>query len=195
MTEKASLLSRSKVLSVENKESLLQKVPNQPTLKVVQPHQNQDVFARFAQLIMYGIALLAIWAGIFSIAFDDDATNENFLILGLGGIISAGMAFALVEIQRKEVGMNFKMYMIICWGLDAFFRYWCSMGESLPHRCLTSMGYDWFMPSGTTFGNEWSPSANAIYVQLGAGLALIFGLTKYIRSFKSGTSFGWLVLH
>ena len=130
MTEKSSLLSRSKVLSAENKESLLQKVPNQPTLKVVQPHQNQDALAKFAQLIMYGIALLAIWAGIFSIAFDDDATNENFLILGLGGIISAGMAFALVEIQRKEVGMNFKMYMIICWGLDAFFPLLVFYGEA-----------------------------------------------------------------
>ena len=121
MTEKASLLSRSKVLSVENKESLLQKVPNQPTLKVVQPHQNQDVFARFAQLIMYGIALLAIWAGIFSIAFDDDATNENFLILGLGGIISAGMAFALVEIQRKRGGDELQNVHDYLLGIGCFF--------------------------------------------------------------------------
>ena len=194
MTEKASLLSRSKVLSVENKESLLQKVPNQPTLKVVQPHQNQDVFARFAQLIMYGIALLAIWAGIFSIAFDDDATNENFLILGLGGIISAGMAFALVEIQRKRGGDELQNVHDYLLGIGCFFS---ATGVLWGSRYLigvsASMGYDWFMPSGTTFGNEWSPSANAIYVQLGAGLALIFGLTKYIRSFKSGTSFGWLV--
>ena len=194
MTEKSSLLSRSKVLSAENKESLLQKVPNQPTLKVVQPHQNQDALARFAQLIMYGIALLAIWAGIFSIAFDDDATNENFLILGLGGIISAGMAFALVEIQRKRGGDELQNVHDYLLGIGCFFS---ATGVLWGSRYLigvsASMGYDWFMPSGTTFGNEWSPSANAIYVQLGAGLALIFGLTKYIRSFKSGTSFGWLV--
>ncbi len=194
MTEKSSLLSRSKVLSAENKESLLQKVPNQPTLKVVQPHQNQDALARFAQLIMYGIALLAIWAGIFSIAFDDDATNENFLILGLGGIISAGMAFALVEIQRKRGGDELQNVHDYLLGIGCFFS---ATGVLWGSRYLigvsASMGYDWFMPSGTTFGDEWSPSANAIYVQLGAGLALIFGLTKYIRSFKSGTSFGWLV--
>ena len=195
MTEKSSLLwVRSRVLSAENKESLLQKVPNQPTLKVVQPHQNQDVLARFAQLIMYGIALLAVWAGIFTIAFDDAATNENFLILGLGGIISAGMAFALVEIQRKRGGDELQNVHDYLLGIGCFFPPLVFYGGS---RYLigvsASMGYDWFMPPGTTFGDEWSPSANAIYVQLGAGLALIFGLTKYIRSFKSGTSFGWLV--
>ena len=36
---------------------------------------------KFAQLIMYIVALIAIWGGIFSIAFDDNATNSNFLIL------------------------------------------------------------------------------------------------------------------
>ena len=194
MTEKSSLLSRSKILSAENKDSLLQKATNQPTLKVVQPHENQDIFARFAQLIMYGIALLAIWAGIFSIAFDDAATNENFLILGLGGIISAGMAFGLVEVQRKRGGDELQTVHDYLLGIGCFFS---ATGVLWGSRYLigisASMGFDWFMVPGTTFGDDWSPSANAIYVQLGAGLALVFGLTKYIRTFKSGTSFGWLV--
>ena len=59
---------------------------------------------KFAQLILYGIALVAIWSGILSIAFAEDSTNLNFLILGAGGIISASMALALVEWQRRKGG-------------------------------------------------------------------------------------------
>ena len=47
---------------------------------------------RFSQLIMMGIALAAIWGGLFSIAFAEDASNDDFLILFLGGFLSAGIA-------------------------------------------------------------------------------------------------------
>ena len=60
---------------------------------------------KFAQLILYGISLAAIWGGILSIAFFSESTsNENFLVLGFGGIISACMAIALVEWQRRRGG-------------------------------------------------------------------------------------------
>ena len=37
---------------------------------------------KFAQLILYGIAMIAIWGGILSIAFSEDSTNLNFIIFG-----------------------------------------------------------------------------------------------------------------
>ena len=78
---------------------------NNVGLKIQQPGTKDiDALAKFAQLIMYGIAMIAIWGVIISIAFAEDATNQNFLILGIGGIISAGMAIALVEMQRRKGG-------------------------------------------------------------------------------------------
>ena len=46
---------------------------------------------KFSQLIMMCIALAAIWGGLFQIAFADDATNSDFLILFLGGFLSRGI--------------------------------------------------------------------------------------------------------
>ena len=51
-------------------------------LKIQRPGEKEiDAFAKFAQLIMYGIAMIAIWGGIMSIAFAENATNQNFLVL------------------------------------------------------------------------------------------------------------------
>ena len=70
------------------------------------PRENIEL-QKFAQLILYGISLAAIWGGILSIAFlTDSTTNENFLVLGFGGIISASMAIALVEWQRRRGGQE-----------------------------------------------------------------------------------------
>ena len=59
-----------------------------PENSIVNPMQ------KFAQLILYGIAMIAIWGGILSIAFSDESTNLNFIILGAGGLVSAFMAIA-----------------------------------------------------------------------------------------------------
>ena len=57
---------------------------------------------KFSQLIMMCIALAAIWGGLFQIAFADDATNSDFLILFLGGFLSAGIAIGWIEAQSKK---------------------------------------------------------------------------------------------
>ena len=54
------------------------------------------------------IALAAIWGGLFSIAFAEDATNSDFLILFLGGFLSAGIAIGWIYAQSKK--NNFVLY-------------------------------------------------------------------------------------
>ena len=63
----------------------------------IQPREENIELQKFAQLILYGISLAAIWGGILSIAWNDSTSNEDFFVLGFGGIISAMMAIALVE--------------------------------------------------------------------------------------------------
>ena len=59
---------------------------------------------KFAQLILFGIAMVGIWAGLLSIAFGEAGENaqRNFLILGFGGLVSGLMALTLVEFQRRK---------------------------------------------------------------------------------------------
>jgi len=89
--------------------SLFQGSSSMPALSVVSPgplpaNTVVNPLQKFAQLILYGIAMFAIWGGILAIAFAENSTNLNFLILGVGGLISAGMAIALVKtIGRADI--------------------------------------------------------------------------------------------
>ena len=166
-------------------------------LKVQAPGTKDiDAFAKFAQLIMYGIAMLAIWGGIMSIAFAENATNQNFLILGVGGIISAGMAIALVEMQRRKGGDGLHSVHDYLLGVGFFF---AAVGVLWGTRYLigiaASQGIDWLLVEGIPYADdEWSPSANGIYVQLIACIALILSEYKYLKGLKGSTSFGWSII-
>ena len=106
--------NRNLVAVAERPGSLFQTEEAAPATEVPIPNyvgpQENIKLQKFAQLILYGIALAAIWGGILSIAWDDSVTKEDFLVLGFGGVISAIMAIALVEWQRrrggKEVGRH-----------------------------------------------------------------------------------------
>ncbi len=170
---------------------------NSVGLKIQQPGvKDIDAFAKFAQLIMYGIAMLAIWGGIMSIAFAENATNQNFLILGVGGIISAGMAIALVEMQRRKGGDGLHSVHDYLLGVGFFF---AAVGILWGTRYLigiaASQGVDWLLVEGIPYADEdWSPSANGIYVQLIACIALILSEYKYLKGLKGSTSFGWAII-
>ena len=78
--------------------SLLQGSSSMPSLSVVSPGplpENAVVnpLQKFAQLILYGIAMVAIWGGILAIAFAENSTNLNFFSLSfLGGPLSFFLA-------------------------------------------------------------------------------------------------------
>ena len=103
--------SRQKAISAASLSpgTLMQGSVPTPSLSMVSPgpapaNAIVNPLQKFAQLILYGIAMVAIWGGILAIAFSDNSTNLNFLILGIGGIVSAIMAIALVEWQRRRGG-------------------------------------------------------------------------------------------
>ena len=62
---------------------------------------------KFAQLILFGVAMLGIWAGLLNIAFpggDQETGQSEFLVLGFGGLFSGLLAISLVEFQRRKGG-------------------------------------------------------------------------------------------
>jgi drug/metabolite transporter superfamily protein YnfA len=158
---------------------------------------------KFSQLIMMCIALAAIWGGLFQIAFADDATNSDFLILFLGGLLSAGIAIGWIEAQSKKndhVLYEVQDYML---GIGFFF---ATVGTIWGSRWVIGFvtGEGWtelfgsaaeFNAKGWIDGDtgiwvDWHPNAKAIYVQTAAMLALIFAEIQLLKRFKGATGFG-----
>ena len=75
---------------------------------MVRPNQNMnsdDLFLmKLSQIVMLGIGFLSIWGGVFSVAFDEDATNQNFLVLFVCGLASFVVSIGLIELQSKKNG-------------------------------------------------------------------------------------------
>ena len=171
-----------------------------PSLSVVSPgpmpaNAVVNPLQKFAQLILYGIAMVAIWGGILAIAFSDNSTNLNFLILGIGGIVSSIMAIALVEWQRRKGGDELHSVHDYLIGIGFFFS---AVGVLWGSRWLigfaASNDVSWLINESVPYSDaDWYPSANAIYVQLVACLLLIMGQVWYLGRLKGQTTFGWSV--
>ena len=161
----------------------------------IQPREENIELQKFAQLILYGISLAAIWGGILSIAWNDSTSNEDFFVLGFGGIISAMMAIALVEWQRRKGGNlvhSIHGYII---GIGFFFS---AIGVLYSMRLLISIaaeaGMDVFIDELRPWQEEdWQPAAEAIYVQLAGCVALALGQYWYLRKLNGEITFGLAV--
>ena len=150
---------------------------------------------KFAQLILYGISLAAIWGGILSIAWDDSTTDQDFLVLGFGGIISAVMAIALVEWQRRRGGSEVQSIHGYIIGIGFFFS---ALGVLYSTRLLISLaaegGIDFLIDDTRPWAEQdWQPAAAAIYLQLGACILLALGQYWYLRKLKGEITFGLAV--
>ena len=82
------------------------------SITLVKPKQNLNrddlMLMKLSQIVMMGIGFLSIWGGVFSVAFDEDATNQNFLVLFVGGLASFLVAIGLIELQSKKNGYRLK---------------------------------------------------------------------------------------
>ena len=192
--------NRNMTLNVERPGSLFETEKPAPfTERPIQnyqgPRENIEL-QKFAQLILYGISLAAIWGGILSIAFfSESTTNENFLVLGFGGIISASMAIALVEWQRRRGGKEVQSIHGYIIGIGFFFS---AVGVLYMTRLLISIaaesGVGFFIDEGRPWQEEdWQPAAKAIYAQLIACILLALGQYWYLRKLKGEITFGLAV--
>ena len=165
-----------------------------PIVNYQGPQENIEL-QKFAQLILYGISLAAIWGGILSIAWDDSTTDQDFLVLGFGGIISAVMAIALVEWQRRRGGSEVQSIHGYIIGIGFFFS---ALGVLYSTRLLISIaaesGIDFLIDDARPWSEQdWQPAAEAIYLQLGACILLALGQYWYLRKLKGEITFGLAV--
>ena len=179
--------------------SLLEGSSPMPSLSVVSPgplpaNTVVNPLQKFAQLILYAIAMIAIWGAILAIASNENSTNLNFLVLGIGGLVSAAMAIALVEWQRRKGGGELHSVHDYLIGMGFFFS---AVGVLWGSRWLigeVASSSHWFLQPGIPYSDtDWSPSPEAIYVQLAACFILIFGQVMYLNRLKGKVIFGWSV--
>ena len=167
-------------------------LPNNPIniqLPSTQRAQSDIALEKFAMLIMYIVALIAIWGGIFTIGFAN-ADTESYLLLFVGGFVSCGMAVGMVEMQARKQGMNLQESQNYMLGLGFFFaavgiiwgaRYFVDISSGL--------GIDAFVVSNAN--GALVPSVNAIYLQSGALALVVLAEYLLLKRYEGQTGFAW----
>lgn len=154
--------------------------------------QNERSLIRFSQVIMLCIALCAIWLSIYRIAFDDEASNNDFAVLFFGGMISAGMAIGWIEVQSRANDHQLRDVQDYMLGIGFFFS---TVGAVWGARFIIGL----FEEQGTFGANilddtgAWYPNGNGVYVQTLALLGVMLIQHRLLHHFKGQTSFGWAI--
>ena len=151
---------------------------------------------RFTEVIMFGVAMLAIWIGLLSIAFAEDVGEEKFLILFIGGLLSSAVALFMVEIQAKKNDNHLMISQNYLLGLSFFF-----MAVGLLWGVRYLAGYltldffagDDFELFGTIEDGEFIANGNLIYGQAIGAVLMCFGHQRILKRYKGEISFGWAV--
>jgi hypothetical protein len=170
--------------------------PTRP-VQVVKPassfSENDLFMMKLSQAVMLGIGFLAIWGGVFSVAFDEEATNDNFLVLFVGGLASFLVTIGLIELQSKKNGYHLHDIQNYFLGIAFFFS---TVGVLWGTRYMMGLAtgtleLDWFGAPSLYTEQDWSPNANGIYAQTLTCLMLTYGHYRLLKRYSGDTSFGW----
>ena len=83
-----------------------EEIPFKPVIVRAPGDTKGDSLERFTEIIMFGVAMIAIWIGLLGIAFSDNVGEEKFMILFFGGFASSAAALFMVELQAKRTNIN-----------------------------------------------------------------------------------------
>mgnify|MGYP001159664800 CR=1 FL=1 len=177
---------RKKITTFVEKSNLTQ---NQ-NLVVMTGQSNQSYgLQKLGQLWLWGIALAAIWGGLFTIAFAEGDTNNRFAMLAVGGLLSASLFFTIVDLQRRKHGFvtDLHDYML---AMSFFFAaaglFW---GIRYGVALLAEFGIDYFIHPDRPFtgmnSSDWTPSADTIYAQTAGAVLLAAMQWLYLKPMEA----------
>jgi len=140
-----------------------------------------------------GFGFLTIWGGVFTIAFDTDATNQNMLVVFIGGLASFLATMGVIEAQsRKNGGQLYDLHNYFL-GIAFFFSTIAAMWGARYLMALATGSFDMSLfgePSEYTDA-DWAPNANGIYVQTLAVLGVTALHLNILNRYEGEKSFGF----
>ncbi len=175
-----------------------EKIPFKPVVVRAPGETTGDSLERFTEIIMFGVAMIAIWAGLIGIAFLEGVGEEKFMVLFIGGLASSAAALFMVELQAKKNDYQLMISQNYLLGLSFFFM---AVGTLWGLRFLggyfTLQEFEFdgsaFTYLGTIENNEFKASPNMIYVQTLGAAAMWLVHRRILDRYKGDTSFGWAV--
>ena len=172
-------------------------IPFKPVIVRAPGHTNGDSLERFTEIIMFGVAMVGIWIGLFLIAYGGDVGEERYMVLFAGGLISAVIALSMVEFQAKKNEYHLMISQNYLLGLSFFFM---AVGTLWGIRYLggfftvNELIFEGTLSMGVIDEEGiYNPGPNMIYAQALGAVAMWFAHQRILDRYKGDTSFGWAV--
>ena len=172
-------------------------IPFKPVIVRAPGHTNGDSLERFTEIIMFGVAMVGIWIGLFLIAYGGDVGEERYMVLFAGGLISAAIALSMVEFQAKKNEYHLMISQNYLLGLSFFFM---AVGTLWGIRYLggfftmNDLMFEGRLSMGVIdVEGLYKPGPNMIYAQALGAVAMWFAHQRILDRYKGDTSFGWAV--
>ena len=148
---------------------------------------------KVSQTVMMVFGFLTIWSGVFIIAFDTNATNQNMLVVFLGGLASFLATMGIIEGQsRKNGGQLYDLHNYFL-GIAFFFSTIAAMWGARYLMALATGSFEvtWFGDPGEYTNTDWAPNENGIYAQTLAVLGVTALHLALLNRYEGEKNFGF----
>ena len=155
--------------------------------------QSELDMMKVSQTVMMAFGFLTIWGGVFMIAYDENATNTNMLVVFLAGLASFAATIGVIETQsRKNGGQLYDLHNYFL-GIAFFFSTIAAMwGARYAMAFATgALEMSLFGDPAAYANSDWAPNATGIYAQTLAVVGVSALHLQLLNRYEGEKSFGY----
>ena len=155
--------------------------------------QSELDMMKVSQTVMMAFGFLTIWGGVFMIAYDENATNTNMLVVFLAGLASFAATIGVIETQsRKNGGQLYDLHNYFL-GIAFFFSTIAAMWGARYAMAFATGTLDMslFGDPNAYANSDWAPNATGIYAQTLAVVGVSAVHLQLLNRYEGEKSFGY----
>jgi hypothetical protein len=155
--------------------------------------QHEMDMMKVSQTVMMAFGFLTIWGGVFIIAYDENATNTNMLVVFLAGLLSFAATMGAIETQsRKNGGQLYDLHNYFL-GIAFFFSTIAAMWGARYAMAFATGTLDMslFGDPDAYANSDWAPNATGIYAQTLAVVGVSLLHLQLLNRYEGEKSFGY----